>query len=180
MFPQLGSPLIAVTPVIGIGHSERHCTPLSCSSVHSCAAWLQLSRLTCCSLLWTPVLCIVLRLCRPTLRIHSWGLQHWAVATSMSTYSIILLIDEQFSYYTAHHWAVATSMSIYIVASLPLPLYLGILLLAKQQETKLVSLLYCSSMSSSHIILLIIEQLWFPCWLYSGILATCRVIADLL
>jgi hypothetical protein len=31
----------------------------------------------------------------------------------MSTYSIIVLIDEQFSYHTAHHWAVATSMSTY-------------------------------------------------------------------
>jgi hypothetical protein len=41
MFPQLGSPLIAVTPVIGILHSERQRTPLSCSAVHSCAAWLQ-------------------------------------------------------------------------------------------------------------------------------------------
>ncbi len=41
MFPQLGSPLIAVTPVIGIVHSERHCTPVSCSAVHSCATWLQ-------------------------------------------------------------------------------------------------------------------------------------------
>jgi hypothetical protein len=38
MFPQLGSPLIAITPVIGIVHSEHHCTPLSCSAVHSCAA----------------------------------------------------------------------------------------------------------------------------------------------
>jgi hypothetical protein len=25
MFPQLGSPLIAITPVIGIVHSDRHC-----------------------------------------------------------------------------------------------------------------------------------------------------------
>jgi hypothetical protein len=38
MFPQLGSLLIAVTPVIGIVHSERNCTPVSCSAVHSCAA----------------------------------------------------------------------------------------------------------------------------------------------
>jgi hypothetical protein len=28
MFPQLGSPLIAVTPVIGIVHSDRHRTPV--------------------------------------------------------------------------------------------------------------------------------------------------------
>jgi hypothetical protein len=41
MFPQLGSPLIAITPVIGILHSDRHRTPVSCSAVHSCAAWLQ-------------------------------------------------------------------------------------------------------------------------------------------
>jgi hypothetical protein len=41
MFPQLRSPLIAVTPVIGIVHSEHHCTYVSCSSVHSCTAWLQ-------------------------------------------------------------------------------------------------------------------------------------------
>jgi hypothetical protein len=27
---------MAITPVIGIGHSEHHCTPLSCSAVHSC------------------------------------------------------------------------------------------------------------------------------------------------
>jgi hypothetical protein len=92
----------------------------------------------------------------------------WVVATSMSTYNIILLIDEQFSYYNAHHWAVATSMSTYIVASLPLPLYCGILLLAGQHETKLVSILYCSSMNSSCIILLIIEQLWPPCSSWSS------------
>jgi hypothetical protein len=90
---------------------------------------------------------------------------HWAVATSMSTYSIILLIDEQFSYYTAHHWAVATSMSTYsgILATnflwgvtrkrvwwlhdprffspqtrmyqMPLPHSCGIMLLWKQYET---------------------------------------------
>jgi hypothetical protein len=81
----------------------------------------------------------------------------------MSSYSIILLIDEQLLYYTAHHWAVATSISTYIVTSLPLPLYCGILLLAKQHETKLVSILYYSSMSSSCIILLINEQLRLPC-----------------
>jgi hypothetical protein len=85
----------------------------------------------------------------------------------MSTYSIILLIDEHFSYYTAQ-WAVATSMSTYIVASLPLPLYCGILLLAKQHETKLVSTLYCWLMSSSSIILLIIEQLRLPCSSWSS------------
>jgi hypothetical protein len=98
----------------------------------------------------------------------SYTAHHWAVATSMLTYSIILLIDEQFSYYTAHHWAVATSMSTYIVASLPLPLYCGILLLAKRHETKLVSILYCSSMSSSCIILLIIEQLRLLCSSWSS------------
>jgi hypothetical protein len=86
----------------------------------------------------------------------------------MLTYSIILLIDEQFSYYTAHHWAVATSVSTYIVASLPLPLYCGILLLEKQHETKLVSILYCSLMSSSCIILLIIQQLRLPCSSWSS------------
>jgi hypothetical protein len=59
-------------------------------------------------------------------------------------------------------------MSTYIVASLPLPLYCGILLLAKQHETKLVSILYCSSMSSSCIILLIIEQLRHPCSSWSS------------
>jgi hypothetical protein len=161
-------------------------------------------------LLFTPVdacyvrlLLIVLQLCRPTLRIHSWSLQHtpartycspssckrsksqlrlpcqlisiilltisssflillingqlwlpcrllvlllkisssciyaahhWAIATSMSNYSIILLIDEQFSYHTAHHWAVATSMLTYIVASLPPPLYCGILLLISSYQ----------------------------------------------
>jgi hypothetical protein len=86
MFPQLGSPLIAITPVIGIGHSERHCTPLSCSAVHSCAAWLQ----SCgspgwlaahsCERMLCALLFIVLRLCRPTLRIHSWSLQHLVTA----------------------------------------------------------------------------------------------------
>jgi hypothetical protein len=128
MFPQLGSPLIAVTPVIRIGHSERHCTPLSCSAVHSCAAWLQ----SCGSPGWLAVhscermLCallfIVLRLCRPTLRIHSWSLQHTHARTycspsscmrsksqlrlqcqlisiillTISSSFLILLIDEQF------------------------------------------------------------------------------------
>jgi hypothetical protein len=38
MFPQLRSPLIAITPMIGIVHSDHHCTPVSCSAVHSCAA----------------------------------------------------------------------------------------------------------------------------------------------
>jgi hypothetical protein len=37
MFPQLGSPLIAVTPVIDIIYNERYGTPVSCSVVHSCA-----------------------------------------------------------------------------------------------------------------------------------------------
>jgi hypothetical protein len=51
-------------------------------------------------------------------------------------------------------------MSTYKLASLPLPLYCGILLLAKQHEAKLFSMLYCSSMSKSwKIILLVIEQL---------------------
>jgi hypothetical protein len=39
MFPQVWSALIALTPVMGIEHSERHCTPVSCSAMHSCAAW---------------------------------------------------------------------------------------------------------------------------------------------
>jgi hypothetical protein len=38
MFPQLGSPLITVTAMMGIVHNDRHCTPLSCSAVHCCAA----------------------------------------------------------------------------------------------------------------------------------------------
>jgi hypothetical protein len=69
MFPQLGSPLIAVTPVNRIVRSERHCTPVSCSAVHSCAAWLQscgspgrLAVHACERML----LFMVLRLCRPT------------------------------------------------------------------------------------------------------------------
>jgi hypothetical protein len=49
-------------------------------------------------------------------------------------------------------------MSTYIVASLPLPLYCGILLLAKQHETKLVSIVYCSWMSRSYITLLILSS----------------------
>jgi hypothetical protein len=70
------------------------------------------------------------------------------------------------AHYTAHHWAVATFMLTYILASLPLPLYCGILLLAKQYETKLVSIVYCSLMSKSwKIILLLIEQLRLPCQL---------------
>jgi hypothetical protein len=59
-------------------------------------------------------------------------------------------------------------VSTYIVASLPLPLYCGILLLEKQHETKLVSILYCSLMSSSCIILLIIQQLRLPCSSWSS------------
>jgi hypothetical protein len=38
MFPPVGSPLITVTPMIGMVHSERHYTPVSRSAVHSCAA----------------------------------------------------------------------------------------------------------------------------------------------
>jgi hypothetical protein len=66
-------------------------------------------------------------------------------------------------------------MLTYTVASLPLPLYCGILLLAKQHETRLVSIVYHSSMSRSCIILLTIsisfiillihEQLQLPCCL---------------
>jgi hypothetical protein len=69
-------------------------------------------------------------------------------------------------------------MSTYIVASLPLPLYCGILLLAKQHETKLVSILLIDeqlrlpccllvlllTISSSCIMLLIIDQLRLPCY----------------
>jgi hypothetical protein len=59
-------------------------------------------------------------------------------------------------------------MSTYIVASLPLPLYCGILLLAKQHETKLVSL-YCSLVTSCD----------FYVDLYSGILAPPIILWDL-
>jgi hypothetical protein len=90
MFPQLGSPLIAITPVIGIVHSERHCTPVSCSTVHSCAAWLQSCgspgwlALHSCERMLCALLLIVLRLYRPTSRIHSWGLQHTSARTYCS------------------------------------------------------------------------------------------------
>jgi hypothetical protein len=64
VFPQLESPSIAVTPVIGIIHSAFHCTPVSCcSAVHSCVwliAVLRVSRPTCYSLLWMHVLCTAL------------------------------------------------------------------------------------------------------------------------
>jgi hypothetical protein len=175
------------------------CTPvqLDCSLVALQADLLLL--------LWTPLLCKVLRLCRPTLRIHSWSLQHTPARTYCSPSScmrlksrvrlpcqlisiilltisisfLILRIDGQLRlpcrllvlycsplavlvpccsslsscdlqvnlyYYTAHLWAVlilyCSSLSsgdfhvdLYIVASLPLPLYCEILLLAKQHKT---------------------------------------------
>jgi hypothetical protein len=159
MFPQLGSPLIAVTPVIGIVHSERHRTPmqLDCSLVALQA-----------DLLFTPVdaysvrlLFIVLRLCRPTLRIHSWSLQHTParaycspsscmrsksqlrlpcqlisiILLTISRSFLILLIDEQLRipcrllvlyclplavlslYYCSSGWAVATSMSSFSITA---------------------------------------------------------------
>jgi hypothetical protein len=87
MFPQLRSPLIAVTPVIGIVHSERYCTPVSFSAVHSCAAWLQSCAspgrfaVHSCECMLCALLFIVFRLCRPALRIHSWGLQHTPART---------------------------------------------------------------------------------------------------
>ena len=82
----------------------------------------------------------------------------------------VLLIDEYFLpllHYTAYHRAVVTFMLTYILASLPLPLYCGILLLAKQHETKLVSILYCSSMSSSCILLR---------WAVATSMSTCSII----
>jgi hypothetical protein len=90
--------------------------------------------------LWPPCRLIVLRYC-----------------SSMSSSHIILLIIEQLRL-----------LCRLIVASLPLPLYCGILLLAKQHDTKRVSILYCSSMSSFCIILLIIEQLRLPCSSWSS------------
>jgi hypothetical protein len=93
MFTQLGSPSVAVTPVIGIGHSERHCTPVSCSPVHSCAAWLQSCgspgwlAVPSCECMLCALLFIVLRLCRPTLRIHYWSLQHTPARTYCSPLS---------------------------------------------------------------------------------------------
>ncbi len=86
MFPQLGSPLIAVTPVIGIVHSERHRTPVSCSAVHSCATWLQSCgspgqlAVHSCERMFCALLIIVLRLSLADLlftpvnacSVHSW------------------------------------------------------------------------------------------------------------
>jgi hypothetical protein len=178
-------------------------------------------------------MCIVLRLCRPTLRIHSWSLQHTPARTYCSPSSCmrsksqfplpcqlisiilltisssfnILLIDEQLRlpcrllvlycsrlavlvlycsslsscdfhadlyYYTAHQWAVlilyCSSLSSFdfhvdlYSGMMPLPLYCGILLLAKQHETKLVSIVYCSWLA---VLLLIDEQLRLPCRLIS-------------
>jgi hypothetical protein len=160
MFPQLGSPLIAVTPVIDIVHSEHHCTPVSCSTVHSCAAWLQscgspgrLAVHSCERML----LFIVLRLCRPTLGIYSWGLQHIPARTYCSPSScmrsksqlrlpcqlisiILLTISSSFSRLLIHE-------------QLRLP-------------CQLISIILLM-ISSSFIILLIDEQLWLPCRLIS-------------
>jgi hypothetical protein len=49
-----------------------------------------------------------------------WDLAVVKAAWDQTCLNIILLINEQFSYYTAHHWAVVISMLAYIVASLPL------------------------------------------------------------
>jgi hypothetical protein len=49
-----------------------------------------------------------------------WDLAAGKAAWDQTCLNIILLIDEQFSYYTAHHWAVVISMLAYIVAYLPL------------------------------------------------------------
>jgi hypothetical protein len=89
-------------------------------------------------------------------------------------------------------------MSNHILASLPLPFYCGILLLAKQHETKLVSILYCSQsiieqlglpwrlsvLYCSQLAVLSLYCSWMSSWdfhvdLYSGILATPIILWDL-
>jgi hypothetical protein len=153
------------------------CTPvqLDCSLV-ALQANLRFTPVDACSVC---LLFIVLRLCRPTLRIHSWSLQHTPARTyyfpsscmrsksqlrlpcqlisiillTISSSFLILLIDEQ----------------------LRLPCHLLVLLLTISSSCIMLLILeqllppcrlivlYCSSMSSSHIILLIIEQLRLPC-----------------
>jgi hypothetical protein len=162
MFPQLGSPVITVTLVIGIVHSDRHCTPVSCSAVHSCAASSQ----SCvspgqlvvhsCKRMLCALLFIVLRLCRPTLTIHSWGVQHTPARTYCSPSSCMRSKSQLQLPCQLISITLLTSSSSFIM-----------LLIDEQLRLPCRLLILLLTVSSSFIILLIDEQLRLQCRLIS-------------
>jgi hypothetical protein len=171
--------------VIGIVHSEHHRTPLSCSAVHSYAAWLQsccgspgrLAVHSCEDLISVyslealqagfedPVLGPPTHSCENTLFAFELYEIEISVATSIcrllvilltiSSSVIILLIDEQLR---------LPCRLLVLYCSRGISSSCIILLIFEQLRLPCqLILLYCSSMSSSHIILLISEQLPLPC-----------------
>ena len=129
MFSQLGSPLIAVTPVIGILQTGHHWAPVNALffDSFSCHSF----EFFCCALLCILILVKTTSLPREVKRlISSCGspgqLQDILGASTHSCENILLafeLYEIKISssscsiiadfYYTAHHWAVMASMPIY-------------------------------------------------------------------
>jgi hypothetical protein len=130
---------------------------MSCSAVHSCAAWLQ----SCGSPGQLAVhsyermlLFIDLRLCRPTSRIHSWGLQHTPARTYCSTSSCMRSKSQ-----------VRLPCQLISIILLKISSSFIMLLIDEQLLLPCCLLVLLLTISSSFIILLIDEQLRLPCCL---------------
>jgi hypothetical protein len=120
------------------------CCALLCSLI----AVLRLSRPTCSSLLRTPVLCIVLRLCRPTLRIHSWSLQHTPARTYCSPSSCMRSKSQSRLPCQLTSIILLTISSSFIILLIDEQLRLPCRLLVLYWSGLAVLVLYCSSLSS--------------------------------